>query len=92
MANIIPFDGLLANDEATDMADLACLGHVSRVRITQIISLSMLDQDVQEVMLFLFHTEATRDALKYTSVGSLSFEPDWNVQLKMCRHGSRCLL
>ena len=52
MALAIHFEGLLANGEVTDMADLARLGHVSRARITQIMNLRLLAPEIQKDLLF----------------------------------------
>ncbi len=80
MALAIHFEGLLANGEVTDMADLARLGHVSRARITQIMNLRLLAPDIQEDLLFLPRTDAARDALKYADVRPLTVESDWARQ------------
>ena len=85
MALAIHFEGLLANGEVTDMADLARLGHVSRARITQIMNLRLLTPDIQEDLLFLPHTETARDALKYADIRPLTVEADWTEQRRMCR-------
>ena len=85
MALAIHFEGLLANGEVTDMADLARLGHVSRARITQIMNLRLLAPDIQEDLLFLSRTDATRDPLKYADVRSLTVEPDWAEQMSIWR-------
>ena len=85
MALAIHFEGLLASGEVTDMADLARLGHVSRARITQIMNLRLLAPDIQEDLLFLSRTDATRDPLKYADVRSLTVEPDWAEQMSIWR-------
>ena len=85
MALAIHFEGLLANGEVTDMADLARLGHVSRARITQIMNLRMLAPEIQEDLLFLPHTETARDALKYADIRPLTVEADWTEQRRMWR-------
>jgi hypothetical protein len=89
MALAIHFEGLLANGEVTDMADLARLGHVSRARITQIMNLRLLAPDIQEDLLFLPRTNATRDTLKYTDVRPLTGETDWNEQRKLWKNHDR---
>lgn len=89
MALAIHFEGLLANGEVTDMADLARLGHVSRARITQIMNLRLLAPDIQEDLLFLPHTETARDTLKYADIGPLTVEPDWQEQRKLWRASTK---
>lgn len=83
MALAIHFEGLLARGEVIDMADLARLGHVSRARITQIMNLRVLAPDIQEDLLFLPRTDATRDPLKYADIRPLTIEPDWAEQRRM---------
>lgn len=85
MALAIHFEGLLANGEVTDMADLARLGHVSRARITQVMNLRLLAPDIQEDLLFLPRTDAARDPLKYADIRPLTVEPDWAKQRKVWR-------
>ncbi len=85
MALAIHFEGLLANGEVTDMADLARLGHVSRARTTQFMNLRILAPDIQEALLFLPRTDAPRDALKYADLCSLTVEPNWTEQRRMWR-------
>jgi hypothetical protein len=80
MVLAIHFEGLLANGEVTDMADLARLGHVSRAHITQIMNLRLLAPDIQEKLLFLPQTEAACDTLEYADISPLTVEPDWEKQ------------
>ena len=89
MALAIHFEGLLANGEITDMADLARLGHVSRARITQVMNLRMLAPDIQEVLLFLPRTDAARDPLKYADIRPLTAKPDWEEQRKLWRASTK---
>ena len=52
MALAIKFDGMLREGVATDYADLARLGLVTRARMTQIMNLLNLAPDIQEQILF----------------------------------------
>ncbi len=53
MALAIRFEGLLHEETIRDYAELARLGRVTRVRITQIMKLLHLAPDIQEQILFL---------------------------------------
>ena len=53
MALAIKFDTLVRQGVVPDYADLACLGHVSRARITQIMNLLNLAPDIQEQLIDL---------------------------------------
>src|SRR5262249_34780382 len=53
MALALRFQGLLQQGLIADYATLACLGHVSRARVTQIMNLAVLAPDIQEMLLFL---------------------------------------
>lgn len=53
MALAIRFDGLLREETIRDYAELACLGRVTRARMTQIMKLLDLAPDIQEQILFL---------------------------------------
>ncbi len=92
MSLAIHFEGLLANGEVTDMADLARLGHVSRARITQIMNLRLLAPDIQEALLFLPRTDAPRDPLKYADIRPLTIELDWTKQRAKWRDSSVSLI
>jgi hypothetical protein len=58
MALAIKFDAMLARGEVRDYADLACLGYVTRARITQIMNLLTLAPDIQEQILSLHRVAA----------------------------------
>jgi hypothetical protein len=47
MALAIQFDQLIRDGVVADQADLARLGHVTRVRLTQIMNLMSLAPDIQ---------------------------------------------
>jgi len=85
MAMAIRFDGLLAQREVRDYADLARLGHVTRARVTQIMNLLNLAPDIQEAILFLPPIEAGRDMVKEWQVRPITAEPRWQDQRRMWR-------
>jgi hypothetical protein len=53
VALAIRFEGMLRDETIADYAELACLGGVTRARITQIMKLRHLAPDIQEQVLFL---------------------------------------
>lgn len=80
MALAIRFEGLLADGELRDYADLARLGHVTRARVTQIMNLLNLAPDIQEELLFLPPIEAGRDTIREWQMRPIAAEPDWQRQ------------
>jgi len=85
MALAIRFEGLLAQGEVRDYADLARLGHVTRARVTQIMNLLNLAPDIQEALLFLPPIEAGRDMVKEWQVRPIAAEPTWSQQRRRWR-------
>src|SRR3982074_2100180 len=63
-----------------DYATLARLGHVSRARICQIVSLLQLAPDIQEEILFLGCSEPERGPLHLRQGGPSPTVPDWRQQ------------
>jgi len=61
-------------------ATLASLGHVSRARVSQILSLVQLAPDIQETLLFLAPTERGRDPIRLRQLQALAALPDWRHQ------------
>jgi hypothetical protein len=56
------------------------LGHVSRVRITQIINLLLLAPDIQEEILFLPKTTKGHGPIKLRHLQAIVLEKDWGQQ------------
>jgi hypothetical protein len=73
-------DGLLGQGVIRDYAALARLGHVSRARITQIMSLLRLAPDIQEAILFLPRTLQGRDPIRLQQLRPLVQALDWRQQ------------
>ena len=69
-----------------DYADLACLGMVSRARITQIMNLLLLAPDIQEAVLFLPRTIKGYDPFTEHHVREIAREVDWREQRKKWDH------
>ena len=83
MALAIRFETLIRESHVRDYADLARLGHVTRARITQIMSLLNLAPDIQEELLFLPRTLSRRDPITERKLRPLTAEPDWDEQRTM---------
>jgi hypothetical protein len=80
LALALRLDRLVRTGAIADYATLARLGHVSRARVTQILSLLLLAPDIQETLLFLPPTERGRDALRLRQLQALAALPDWRDQ------------
>lgn len=83
MALAIRFDELIQSGEVTDYAELACLGHVSRARVTQIMNLLMLAPDIQEEILHLPRVPGGRDPIHLRQLQPIALVPDWRKQRKL---------
>jgi len=80
MALAIKFDALVRGGQVKDYAELARLGHVTRARMSQIMSLLNLAPDIQEAILFLPKTVQGRDAINSRDIIRLASEVDWERQ------------
>jgi hypothetical protein len=76
MALAIRFDGLLRAEEFRDYAEIACLGRVTRSRMTQVMKLLDLAPDIQEEILFLPHLKG----LNERNLRSIVRRIDWKEQ------------
>lgn len=83
MALAIRYQRLIAEGAVSDYADLAALGHVTRARMTQIMSLLNLAPDIQEALLFLPRTLSGRDPITERGLRPLTAEADWGEQRRM---------
>ena len=83
MALAIHMQELVDRGQVADYAELARLAHVSRPRITQIMSLTLLAPDIQEAILFLLGTDGGRGAVGEREVRRLCGAADWQKQRKM---------
>jgi hypothetical protein len=80
MALALRFDGLVRRGAVRDYAELARLGHVTRARVSQIMSLLHLAPDLQEAILFLPRTERGRDPLMLRDLLPIAALADWRKQ------------
>jgi site-specific DNA recombinase len=83
MALALRLEGLVRNGQVTDYAELARLGHVSRARVSQILSLVLLAPDIQETLLFLPANTNGGTALTERHLRPIAAEPDWSLQRQL---------
>ena len=85
LALAIRFDGLVQAGTVKNYADLANMGHVTRARVSQILSLVHLAPDIQEAILFLPRTQRGRDRVILSDVMPIAMELDWKRQRRAWR-------
>jgi hypothetical protein len=83
MALAIRFEKLVREGTVGDYAELARLGHVTRARVSQIMSLLHLAPEIQEALLFLPKVTAGRDSIILHDLLPIAAIPDWKKQRKM---------
>jgi hypothetical protein len=74
------FDRLIREGTVVDQADLARLGHVSRARVTQVLTLMQLAPDIQEAILFLPRIQDGREVIQEHEIRPIAYTPDWKDQ------------
>jgi len=79
MALAIRLDHLIKSGQVIDQAELARVGHVSRARLTQIMDLNLLANDIQEEIL---HLEPSHSAccIQERNVHSIAMVYSWKQQ------------
>ena len=65
--------------------ELAQLGHVSRVRMCQILMLANLAPTIQDTLLFLPKTMRGRDRITERSLRGIAKLVDWDAQIQLFR-------
>lgn len=85
MALAIKMQKLIREGPASDYAELASLGSVSRARMTQIMSLTNLAPEIQEKLLFLPKTISGPDPITERGLRRIVQEIDWAAQTKLFR-------
>jgi hypothetical protein len=83
MALAIRFEGLVRDGVVADYAELARLGHVTRARMSQIMSLLHLAPDLQETLLFLPRVASGKDPITERDLRPIAATPDWRKQRAM---------
>jgi hypothetical protein len=83
MALAIHMDDLIRRGEVADYAELARLAHVTRARMTQIMSLLHLAPEIQEALLDLPRSTGGRDPVREKMVRPIAAVPDWRKQRRL---------
>ncbi len=83
MALAIHLERLVGSGQIQDYAAVASLGHVTRARITQIASLTLLAPDIQEEILFLPRVQRGRDPIIERDLRPIVATADWIEQRQM---------
>jgi hypothetical protein len=78
-------DRLLRSGVVKDYAEAARLGHVTRARISQIVSLLYLAPDIQEAILFLPRIQRGRDPIIMHDLLLIASAADWSKQRRLWR-------
>jgi site-specific DNA recombinase len=82
MALAIKYDGLVREGTVRHRRDLAEAGHISRARMSQILSLVDLAPEIQEALLFLPKTVAGPDRITEKALRQIARSMDWDWQKK----------
>ena len=85
MALALRVDELVQTGQVASYSALALLGHVTRARISQIVSLLHLAPDIQEALLFLPPTLRGRDPIILADLMPLAACIDWRKQRRLWR-------
>ena len=80
LALAIRFEQMVREGSVRDHAELARLGHVTRARMSQIMSLLHLAVDIQEEILDLLPVESGRDPIVLRDLLPIAMVPDWRKQ------------
>ena len=80
LALALRFEQLVQSRAVPSYAELAALGHITRARMTQVMSLLHLSPDIQEQVLFLPRTDHGRDPIQLAQLRPIAAVPDWRLQ------------
>jgi hypothetical protein len=86
MALALRCEGLVRSGQVQNLAELARLGHVSRARISQIMSLVQLAPDLQEELLFCSRPARGRDPWHLRLLLPIAAVLCWREQRRRWRH------
>jgi hypothetical protein len=89
MALALRSEALVRSGQIGSYSALAALGHVTRARISQIVSLINLAPDIQEALLFLPPTLRGRDPIILAEVQPIAAALDWRRQRRLWRQLTR---
>jgi hypothetical protein len=85
LALALRLDQQLRQGVLQDCAEVARVGHVTRARVSQILTLVNLAPDIQEAILLLPRTQVGRDPVILREVIPIAMELDWKRQRRAWR-------
>src|SRR5438093_7879283 len=85
LALALRLEGQLRQGVFKDCGEVARVGHVTRARVSQILSLVHLAPDIQEAILFLPRTQRGRDPVILSDVIPIAMELDWKRERRAWR-------
>jgi hypothetical protein len=85
MALALHVETLVRAGTVSSYAEVARLGHVSRARVSQVLSLLQLAPDLQEQLLFLPRPAHAREALPFRQILAIAAVLDWDEQRRRWR-------
>ena len=85
MALALRLDELVRSGQVGTYSELASLGHVTRARVCQIMSLLYLAPDIQEALLYLPPTPRGRDPIILADLMPIAAAFDWSKQRRLWR-------
>jgi hypothetical protein len=77
------FEGLIRAGQFRDYAKIAAVGHATRARLSQIMSLLNLAPDIQEALLCLPRVERGRDPIILADLMPITMELEWTRQRRL---------
>jgi hypothetical protein len=77
------FEGLIRAGQFRDYAEIAVVGHITRARVSQIMSLLNLAPDIQEAILDLPRVERGRDPIILADLMPIAVELQWRRQRRL---------
>lgn len=83
MALALRFEAMLREGIVENQAEIARLGHVTRVRVSQIMNLLNLAPEIQEAILFLPRTQRGRAPLILQQLQPIASTLDWGKQRQL---------
>ena len=78
MAPALRFDELVRAGAASNFAEPARLGHVTRARVSQVMNLVHLDPDTREALLLLPRAERGRDRIQPLQLQKIGMTANWS--------------
>src|SRR5882762_1791895 len=91
LALALRLDQQLRQGVLKDCGEVARVGHVTRARVSQILTLVNLAPDIQEAILFLPRTQRGRDPVILSDVLPIAMELDWKRQRRAWRRLLGCV-